>query len=36
MKAATIGLTAMVAIAAISFVPAHAEEGREINQVDPA
>jgi len=27
MKAATIGLTAMVAIAAISFMPAHAAEG---------
>ena len=27
MKAATIGLTAMVAIAAISFMPTHAEEG---------
>ena len=27
MKAATIGLTTMVAIAAISFIPAHAEEG---------
>lgn len=27
MKVATIGLTAMVAIAAISFMPTHAEEG---------
>lgn len=27
MKAATIGLTAMMAIAAISFTPTHAEEG---------
>ena len=27
MKAATIGLTTMVAIAAISFIPTHAEEG---------
>jgi len=27
MKAATIGLTAMVAIAAFSFMPSHAEEG---------
>jgi hypothetical protein len=30
MKAATIGLTTMVAIAAISFIPTHAEEGEAL------
>jgi len=30
MKAATIGLSAIVAIAALSFMPAHAEEGSDL------
>jgi intracellular sulfur oxidation DsrE/DsrF family protein len=30
MKAATIGLTAVVAIAALSFMPAHAEDGDDL------